>query len=72
MIASGTLDGEELQASMLLFPAATAKVTPAAMADDTAASNVEDFGPPRDILERLEGELKLEVLSNGRLFSVCC
>jgi len=47
VIADGSLDGELLQALAVLFPAATAKVTPEATAFATAWLRVLENPPPR-------------------------
>src|SRR6266550_3381418 len=50
VIAEGSLDGEKLHASAVLFPAATAKVTPALTALATAVLTSGENPPPRLML----------------------
>ena len=48
--AAGTRDGEPAQALVFSLPAATAKVTPAAIAPFTAVSSAVEAPPPRLML----------------------
>src|SRR5512138_2973255 len=50
VMASPTREGEELQALVLLFPAATAYTTPSAIELRTAVSSAEETPPPRLML----------------------
>ena len=50
VMASGVLAGDEVEASVLLFPAATHITIPSVMALLTASSVACDAPPPNDIL----------------------